>query len=135
MIAAARVDGKIRFYMWVNQANDLNPLTPFTCGKEKKRLYEYALSPVLLQHDFTLNSLNKPLLVLNRGKLVISGGHWDGSLSVSYTHEISQDGRSRSNSQTYSAAQSQTKIECHSTSVSVIASTIEDPNKIISKSQ
>tara|TARA_B110000285_G_C14657397_1_gene394593 strand:+ start:370 stop:486 length:117 start_codon:yes stop_codon:yes gene_type:complete len=38
----------MRFYMWVNQANDLNPLTPFTCGKEKKKLFEYALSPAIL---------------------------------------------------------------------------------------
>ena len=45
LIAAARVDGKMRFYMWVNQANDLNPSTPFTCGKEKKKLYEYCISP------------------------------------------------------------------------------------------
>ena len=44
LIAAARVDGKMRFYMWVNQANELNPMTPFTCGKEKKKLFEYSLS-------------------------------------------------------------------------------------------
>ena len=78
----------MRFYMWVNQANDLNPLTPFTCGKEKKKLFEYALSPVILQNDFTSISLNKPLLILNRGKIVISGGHWDGQICVSYTQEL-----------------------------------------------
>ena len=48
LIAAARLDGKMRFYMWVNQANDLNPLTPFTCGKEKKKLYEYCLDSSIL---------------------------------------------------------------------------------------
>jgi hypothetical protein len=81
----------MRFYMWVNQANDLNPLTPFTCGKEKKKLFEYALSPAILQNDFTSISLNKPLLILNRGKIVISGGHWDGQICVSYTQELTQD--------------------------------------------
>lgn len=91
LIAAARVDGKLRFYMWVNQANDLNPLTPFTCGKEKKKLFEYALSPVILQNDFRSTSLNKPLLILARGKIVISGGHWDGQICVSYTQELAQD--------------------------------------------
>ena len=85
LIAAARVDGKMRFYMWVNQANDLNPLTPFTCGKEKKRLYEYSLNPYILQNDFTQSNLNKPLLILNRGKVVLSGGHWDGQLTMSFT--------------------------------------------------
>jgi len=107
LIAAARVDGKMRFYMWVNQANDLNPLTPFTCGKEKKRLYDYALSPVILQNDFTQANLNKPLLILNRGKLVVSGGHWDGQLAVSYTQEVQHEAsRARSNSQQFTSAQS-----------------------------
>jgi len=48
LIAAARYDGKMRFYMWVNQANEMNPQTPFTCGKEKKKVYSYALSDCLL---------------------------------------------------------------------------------------
>jgi len=38
----------MRFYMWVNQANEMNPQTPFTCGKEKKKVYSYALSDCLL---------------------------------------------------------------------------------------
>ena len=134
--------------MWVNQANDLNPLTPFTCGKEKKKLYEYALSPVLLQNDFTMTTLNKPMLILNRGKIVLGGGHWDGQISVSYTQEIQQDrsqNSSLANQFTRSHAQQNSAnpvtqsisalIEGHSTTCTVIASTIDDPNKIISKNQ
>jgi hypothetical protein len=64
--------------MWVNQANDMNPSTPFTCGKEKKRLYDYVLSSVILQNDWTIPNLNKPMLILNRGKIILAGGHWDG---------------------------------------------------------
>lgn len=132
LIAAARLDGKMRFYMWVNQANDLNPLTPFTCGKEKKKLYEYCLDSSILQNDFTNIQLNKPLLILNRGKIVISGGHWDGEICVSYTQEIPQDKQNQNRQQPQLI---NAKIEAHQSCCSVIASTIEDPNKIISKNQ
>jgi len=44
-----------------------------------------------LQNDFTMSNLNKPLLILNKGKIVISGGQWDGYICVSFTQEIAQD--------------------------------------------
>jgi hypothetical protein len=136
LIAAARVDGKMRFYMWVNQANDLNPHTPFTCGKEKKRQYEYSLSSAILQNDFTQANLNKAVLILNRGKVVLSGNHWDGQLTMSFTQEIPQDEkRQRNNSAQLTSTQQLAQIDAHRSSITVIASTIEDPNRIVSKNQ
>ena len=113
----------------------MNPSTPFTCGKEKKRLYDYALSSVTLQNDFTYVNLNKPLLILNRGKIVVAGGHWDGQLTISYTHEVQpEEKRQRSNSQQFSNhPPSLAQIEAHSSTITVIASTVEDPNRFISK--
>jgi len=73
----------MRFYMWVNQSNDLNPNTPFTCGKEKKKVFDNLLTKATLQTDLAFTDLNKPLLILSRGKVVISGGHWDGYIFAS----------------------------------------------------
>lgn len=128
--------------MWVNQSNEMNPQTPFTCGKEKKKLYSYAVSDSLLQNDFTQVTLNKPLLILNRGKIVISGGHWRGQISVSITQDY-QKPQSQASSQMksgqsalsdYNSSQFiSAEIEAHTSTCTVISSTIDDPNKIISK--
>jgi WD40 repeat protein len=87
-------------------------------------------------------TLNKPLLILNRGKIVISGGHWQGQISVSITQDY-QKPQSQASSQMksgqsalsdYNSSQFiSAEIEAHSSTCTVISSTIDDPNKIISK--
>jgi len=57
--------------------------------------------------------LNKPLLILNRGKLVISGGHWQGQISVSYTQDF-QKNQSSSASQMKSNKNGQPDVQNYS---------------------
>jgi hypothetical protein len=94
-----------------------------------------------------MSNLNKPLLILNKGKIVISGGQWDGYICVSFTQEIAQE-KSQGNILTNQLRKSNimpnqaqpggtqpltTKIDAHNSTCTVIASTIDDPNKIMSK--
>lgn len=90
----------------------------------------------MLQNDFTQANLNKAILILNRGKVVLSGNHWDGQLAMSFTVEVPQDDKRQRKESVIGPSQHQlAQIEAHRSSVTVIASTIEDPNKIISKNQ
>ena len=68
----------------------------------------------------------------------MSGGYWDGQLAVSYTQEIQPEkSQSRSSFAQSQSSQSHTmaQIQGHTSTCTAIASTIDDPNKIISKAQ